>query len=49
MITHQLYTVRDADRIIVLERGRVSASGTHEEMLSRPGLYRDLWEVQKLA
>ena len=49
VITHQLYTVRDADRIIVLERGRVSGSGTHEEMLAQPGLYRDLWEVQKLA
>lgn len=49
VITHQLYTVRDADRIIVLERGKVSRSGTHEQMLSQPGLYRDLWEVQKLA
>lgn len=49
VITHQLYTVRDADRIIVLERGRVSATGNHDEMLTRPGLYRDLWEVQKLA
>ncbi len=49
VITHQLYTVREADRIIVLEKGRVSASGSHQALLAQPGLYRDLWEVQKLA
>jgi ATP-binding cassette, subfamily B, bacterial len=49
VITHQLYTVRDADRIIVLERGGVAGSGTHDEMLAQPGLYQDLWAVQKLG
>ncbi len=49
VITHQLHTVRGADHIIVLERGRVMDSGTHEELLSRPGTYRDLWSVQKLS
>lgn len=48
VITHQLYTVRDADRIVVLEKGEVGATGTHRELIGRPGLYRDLWEVQRL-
>jgi ABC-type multidrug transport system fused ATPase/permease subunit len=48
VITHELFTVRGADHIIVLEKGRVSDAGTHEELLSRPGLYRALWEVQSM-
>jgi len=48
VISHQLYTVRGADRILILERGRIIDSGTHEELISRPGLYRDLWEVQRI-
>lgn len=43
---HRLSTVRDADRIVVLERGRVIESGTHEELLKRQGVYRNLWAVQ---
>jgi len=48
VITHQLYTVRDADKIIILDRGKVVASGTHDELLAQGGLYRDMWEVQRL-
>ncbi len=49
VITHQLHTIRGADHIIVLERGRVVDAGTHDELLARPGTYRDLWSVQQLT
>jgi ATP-binding cassette subfamily B protein len=45
-IAHRLSTVRDADRILVVDDGTVAAEGTHEELLERDGLYADLWTVQ---
>ncbi|MGA7801701.1 MAG: thiol reductant ABC exporter subunit CydD [Gammaproteobacteria bacterium] len=41
-IAHRLNTVRRADRILVLEHGRLVETGTHRELLGRPGLYRRL-------
>ena len=35
-----------ADRILVLENGRVSDIGTHEELISRPGIYREIYDIQ---
>jgi subfamily B ATP-binding cassette protein MsbA len=46
VIAHRLSTVRRADRILVLDRGRIVESGSHEELLTRPGLYRRLHEMQ---
>ena len=46
VIAHRLSTVRHADRIHVLERGRVVESGTHDELASAGGLYAALWRVQ---
>jgi ATP-binding cassette subfamily B protein len=46
VIAHRLSTIRHADRIHVLEQGRVIESGTHEELLDRGGLYAALWRVQ---
>ena len=39
MIAHRLSTVRDADLIVVLERGRLVERGTHDELIDRRGLY----------
>ena len=46
VIAHRLSTVRDADRIWVLEAGQVTESGTHKELVLNNGLYSALWRVQ---
>ncbi len=46
VIAHRLSTVRDADRIWVLEAGKVLEAGTHDELVAGGGLYAALWRVQ---
>jgi subfamily B ATP-binding cassette protein MsbA len=46
VIAHRLATVRNADRIIVIDGGEVKETGTHEELLKRGGLYKRLHELQ---
>ncbi|MBR3053773.1 MAG: ATP-binding cassette domain-containing protein, partial [Firmicutes bacterium] len=46
LIAHRLSTLQDADLIIVIEDGRITESGTHDELLSRGGFYAELWQRQ---
>ena len=46
MIAHDLSTARMADRIVCLEDGKVVEQGTHEELLEKDGLYKELWDMQ---
>ncbi|WP_243143555.1 ABC transporter ATP-binding protein/permease [Pseudobutyrivibrio xylanivorans] len=47
MITHRLMNVVDADRIFVMDNGRISGSGTHVDLLETNNVYRKLWNTQK--
>ena len=46
IITHRITTAKEADKIIILENGRVSAIGKHNELAKQPGLYKELWDIQ---
>ena len=48
-IAHRLSTIRDADKILVLSHGRIVEEGSHEELLSRQGLYYALYSLQARA
>ena len=46
-IAHRLSTVQKADKILVLEKGVVVETGTHNELLDQNGRYLDLWTLQR--
>ncbi|MBQ1355166.1 MAG: ABC transporter ATP-binding protein [Solobacterium sp.] len=46
IITQRINSARDADRIIVLEHGRITQDGTHDELIRQDGLYRRIYEIQ---
>ncbi|KAI4453011.1 atp-binding cassette sub-family b [Holotrichia oblita] len=46
IITHRIVTARKADRIIILEDGCISASGTHQELIKQDGLYQAIYNIQ---
>ena len=46
-IAHRLKTIKDADRIIVLDNGRIEEEGIHDELVKKDGLYAHLWNTQE--
>jgi len=46
IITHRITTASEADKILVIEDGRIKESGKHEELIKRNGLYKNIWEIQ---
>jgi ATP-binding cassette subfamily B protein len=49
LISHQLSAAASCDRILVLEDGRLVQQGVHQDLVSRPGLYRSLWEREQAS
>jgi ATP-binding cassette subfamily B protein len=48
VVSHRVTALRQADLVVVLENGRVTQQGTHEELVRQPGYYRELDEMQRL-
>lgn len=46
IIAHRISSVKEADEILVLDRGRVTERGTHEELLQLKGFYRRIYDIQ---
>ena len=49
MIAHRLKTIRGADQIIVLDKGKIAQAGTHKELLAQPGIYSDFIAIRQKA
>ena len=48
VIAHRLSTLREVDEIVVLARGHIEERGSHAQLIARGGLYRRLWELQRM-
>ena len=46
IITHRIQTAKDATKIIIFEDGKISAVGTHEELIKKEGLYKTIYDIQ---
>ena len=49
MIAHRLKTVKNADQIIVIDRGKISQQGTHDELIKQAGIYADFVGMREKA
>ncbi|GAA1961010.1 hypothetical protein [Amycolatopsis minnesotensis] len=49
LVTHRLANIRTADRIVVLDRGRIAEQGTHAELIRLRGRYFELFEIRAAA
>ncbi len=47
IIAHRLSTIMTADTIVVLDKGKIVQQGTHNQLINKPGTYRELWNLQK--
>ena len=46
IVSHRAKTMENADRILILEEGKIVDQGVHEELIERPGYYRETWLLQ---
>lgn len=49
MIAHRLWTLKNADKILVIENGEIKQYGTHSELTEKDGLYKDIFTLQVSA
>jgi len=49
LVSHRITTLKNADQILVLDRGRIAEAGTHEELRRGGGLYQRICEIQEEA
>jgi len=47
IIAHRLSTIMHADKIVVMDKGKIVQQGKHNQLISKPGVYRELWNLQK--
>jgi ATP-binding cassette subfamily B protein IrtB len=48
-IAHRLTTVRDANQILVIDKGKVAQKGTHDQLIEQEGIYRRFWKQREAA
>jgi ABC-type multidrug transport system fused ATPase/permease subunit len=48
IVSHNSLNIKDADKIIVLDEGKIADIGTHEELISREGFYSNVWNLQQM-
>jgi ATP-binding cassette subfamily B protein len=46
IITHRVATAKDADKIVVLDQGKIAEVGTHDQLIKISGLYKRIFEIQ---
>jgi len=46
VIAHRITSIQDADRILILDKGKIVESGTHDELIKREGFYKKIFDIQ---